>query len=117
MSRDPCLYLDELIDAANKALEFSIGLTRDDFRPGLMAFEAIVRQIEIIGKAAAHLPDDVLVQAPDVPWDNLIGMRTRLIHGYFAIDPDIVWNVVRDKLPSLLPEFQRLRGSQPSLAR
>lgn len=108
MSRDPRLYLDELIEAADNAIQFGAGLTRADYQPGRMAFEAIVRQIEIIGEAAAHLPDDIRRQAPDIPWENLIGMRNRLIHGYFAVDPDIVRSVVRDKLPSLLPEFRKL---------
>jgi uncharacterized protein with HEPN domain len=108
MSRDPCLYLDELIGAADNAMQFGVGLARVDYQPGSMAFEAIVRQIEIIGEAAAHLPDHIRRQAPHIPWENLIGMRNRLIHGYFAVDPDIVWSVVQDKLPGLLPEFRKL---------
>lgn len=108
MSRDPCLHLDDLIEAADHAMQFGAGLQRADCQPGNMAFEAIVRQIEIIGEAAAHLPEDIRRQAPDIPWENLIGMRNRLIHGYFAVDPDIVWSVVQDKLPGLLPEFRKL---------
>ena len=73
-----------------------------------MAFEAIVRQIEVIGEAASHVPPDVQAQATEIPWRNLVGMRNHLIHGYFAIDPDIVWSVVHDKLPALLPAIQKL---------
>jgi len=111
MSRDPRLYLDEMIDAMENALRFAEGRDQRDFQPGQIVFEAIVRQIEIIGEAAAHLPEDTQARAPTVPWANLIGMRTRLIHGYFAIDPDLVLSVVQDKLPTLLPEIRRLRLS------
>ncbi len=117
MSRDPRLYLDEMIEAADNAIRFGAGLTRADYRPGGMAFEAIVRQIEIIGEAAAHLPEEIRLQAPGIPWENLVGMRNRLIHGYFAVDPDIVWSVVHDKLPSLLPEFRKLLEELPWAAR
>ncbi len=113
MSRDPGLYLDELIGAAETALKFASGLSRNDFQPGSMAFEAIVRQIEIIGEAAAHLPDDIRNLAPTIPWANLIGMRNRLIHGYFAIDPDVVHSVVRDKLPAMLPTLRTLPERLP----
>jgi uncharacterized protein with HEPN domain len=113
MSRDPRLYLDELINVTETAMRFAGGLSREDFVPCHMAFEAIVRQIEIIGEEAVHLPEEIRDLVPAVPWGNLIGMRNRLIHGYFAIDPDIVWSVVHDKLPTLLPEFKRLMEKQP----
>jgi len=108
MSRDPLLYLEELIEAAERACEFGSGLDRRGCQPGSMAFEAIVRQIEIIGEAAGHIPADIRARAPDIPWANLSGMRNRLIHGYFAVDPDIVWSVLQDKLPGMLPSLKTL---------
>lgn len=112
MSRDPRLYPEELIEAAQRACEFGTGLERERYQPGNMAFEAIVRQLEIIGEAAGHVPEDIQSKVPDIPWTNLVGMRNRLIHGYFSIDPDIVWNVVRDKLPTMLPTLKRLLEGQ-----
>ncbi len=112
MSRDPLLYLDELIAATERACLFGNGLERGKFQPGGMAFEAIVRQIEIIGEAAGHLPEEIRVQAPEIPWTNLIGMRNRLIHGYFAVDADVVWSVVQDKLPAMLPLLKELLEKQ-----
>lgn len=109
MSRDPRLY----IDAVENALRYSEDLEREKYKPGAIAFEAIVRQIEVIGEAAAHLPQDIQGQAPSIPWANLIGMRNRMIHGYFAIDPDIVWSVVNHKLPALLPVLKELSERYP----
>lgn len=111
MSRDPILYLDELIEAAQRAIRFGSKLDDDGFVSGEMAFEAIVRQIEIIGEAAARIAPEVQARAPEIPWSNLVGMRHRLIHGYFAVDPDIVRSVVRQNLPKLLPPVKALRDS------
>jgi uncharacterized protein with HEPN domain len=113
VSRDPRLYLDDLIEAVENALRFSEGLERENCLPGSMVFEAIVRQIEVIGEAAAHLPPEVQRQAPSIPWVNLIGMRNRLIHGYFAVDPDIVWSVVQHNMPVMLPALKELTERYP----
>lgn len=108
MLRDPLLYLDELLKAASLASQFGEGLERADYRTGVMAFEAILRQIEIIGEAASHVPPNIQARASGIPWRNLVGMRNHLIHGYFAIDADIVWSVLHDKLPVLIPEIKKL---------
>ena len=73
-----------------------------------MAFEAILRQIEIIGEAASHVPPNIQARASEIPWRNLVGMRNHLIHGYFAIDADIVWSVLHDKLPAMIPVVKKL---------
>ncbi|MDW8323619.1 MAG: hypothetical protein RMK60_05935 [Burkholderiales bacterium] len=67
MSRDPRLYLDELIEACERALRYGGGLERSAYLPGAMAFEAILRQIEIIGEASAHLPEEIRQLAPQIP--------------------------------------------------
>ena len=107
-SRDPLLYLDELLEAARLACQFGEGIERSQYRPGVMAFEAILRQIEIIGEAASHVPPAIQSQGSEIPWRNLVGMRNHLIHGYFAIDADIVWSVVHGKLPAMIPEIKKL---------
>jgi uncharacterized protein with HEPN domain len=64
---------------------------------------AFVRSIEILGEAAKKVPEDFRNACPNVPWKTIAGMRDRLIHGYFAVDYDIVWDVVENKLPNLRP--------------
>ena len=63
---------------------------------------AVLRALELIGEAASKLPDSTHAAHPSIPWSNMIGMRHRLIHGYFDVDLDIVWNVVVGKLPDLI---------------
>ena len=67
-----------------------------------------LRHLQIIGEAARALPQDVRALAPDVPWQNIIGMRSVLVHGYFEIDTDIVWDAATRDLPGLKPRVERL---------
>jgi uncharacterized protein with HEPN domain len=112
VSRDWRLYVEEMIAAAERAIRFRAALARDDFLPGTMAFEAVVRQIEVFGEAAARIPEPVRVRAPAFPWRDVVDMRNRLIHGYFSVDADIVWDVVNEKLPQLLPTLRALLADQ-----
>lgn len=108
MSRDWRLYLEDMVDAIGRARRFIRKSERERFLPGDMVFEATVRQLEILGEAASHIPEAVRLQAPTIPWANLSGIRNRLIHGYFSADPDIVWNVVQVKLPGLEEQLNAL---------
>jgi uncharacterized protein with HEPN domain len=67
-----------------------------------------LRHLQIIGEAARALPQDVRALAPDVPWQKIIGMRNVLVHGYFEIDTDIVWDAATRDIPALKPHVQRL---------
>ena len=68
-----------------------------------------MRNLELIGEAAMHVPDAVRSASPEVPWRQLIATRNRLIHGYLGIDNDTLWSIVRDDLPLLLPALRKLR--------
>ena len=67
-----------------------------------------LRHLQIIGEAARALPQDVRALAPDVPWQKIIGMRNVLVHGYFEIDTDIVWDAATRDIPALMPSIERL---------
>lgn len=66
-----------------------------------MRYDATLRNLELIGEAATHVPADIRAMASDVPWRIVIALRNRLIHGYLGIDDDTVWNIVRDDVASL----------------
>ena len=70
--------------------------------------DAILRNLEVIGEATKHLSDELRDQWPDVPWRRMAGMRDRLIHGYFGVDLDLVWQVVRQHLPDLAVQIGRI---------
>ena len=67
-----------------------------------------LRHLQIIGEAVRALPEDVRTLAPDIPWSNIVGMRNILVHGYFDIDTDIVWNAATRDVPAIKPAVERL---------
>lgn len=67
-----------------------------------------LRHLQIIGEATRGLPEDVRALAPEIPWSNIIGMRNILVHGYFDIDTDIVWEAATRDVPAIKPSIQRL---------
>jgi uncharacterized protein with HEPN domain len=79
-----------------------------------MLLLAIVRCLEILGEAANRVSEEARGELPDFPWRDIVAMRNRLIHGYFDIDPDIVWSTVTRELPGLLPLLESLIGKDPS---
>ncbi len=91
--------LRHMRDAANAAIEFIKGRSRADLDTDLMLQFALVRALELIGEAAGKLPDSTRAAHPSIPWSDIVGMRHRLIHGYFDVVLEIVWNVATRKFP------------------
>jgi uncharacterized protein with HEPN domain len=102
MSREWRLYLEDIRHACEKIRRFTRGMTADQFRADERPFDAVVRNLEIIGEAAKHIPDATRAHMSKVPWRKIAGMRDWRAHTYFGIDFDILWDVVRNKVPELL---------------
>ena len=73
---------------------------------------SLVKDVEIIGEAAAHITDDTRERYPEIPWISIVGMRNRLIHAYFDVDLDRVWDTVIDDLPPLVLELEKILFSE-----
>lgn len=101
MSYEPRDYLRHILAEADYLLSRREGLTWDAFSADETMRRAFVRSLEIIGEAAKKLPDDFRAQHPGIDWRAMAGMRDRLIHGYFGIDYEIVWDVVQNHIPDL----------------
>ena len=108
MSLDEIDRLRHMRDAARAASTFAAGKGRSDLDNDLMFQFAIVRALEIVGEAAARLEDATRNNHPEFPWSNMIGMRNRLIHGYFDVDPDIGWRTVEIQLSPLADAFDAM---------
>jgi uncharacterized protein with HEPN domain len=104
-ANEDAVRLKHMLDAANKAVEFAKGKSRGDLEKDEKLALALVRLIEILGEAANGLSEAFKEKHPNIPWRSIIGTRNRLIHGYFDVDLDIVWNIVTKDLPSLVKKF------------
>ena len=102
MSAEDLVRIRHMVEAAREALGFSEGRSREDLFDNRMLFHSLVRNIEIIGEAASTVSLELRQSNPNFPWSDVIGMRNRLVHAYFDIDPDIVWETATQDLPSLL---------------
>ena len=111
-------YLRHIRDEAAFLMEQVQGLHEDEFTRNGVLRRAFVRSIEIIGEAARQLPDDFKQQHADIEWRAMSGMRNVLIHGYFVVDYDIVWDIAANKIPALHDAVCQLieagEGSSPA---
>src|SRR5688500_1119056 len=96
-------FLQDIIDAAQKARGFVEHLTRDQFAADDKTQFAVVRALEIIGEATKRIPMEVRNQHANVPWRSMAGIRDKLIHDYISVNNEIVWKTVQEDLPALIP--------------
>jgi uncharacterized protein with HEPN domain len=108
MSPSDVERLRHMRDAARAALAFAAGRRREELESDMMLQFALVRALEIVGEAAARVSEDRRTAHPEVPWANIVGMRNRLIHGYFDVDLEILWRTVNDSLPPLIGALDAL---------
>lgn len=101
MSHDWVMYLQDIAQSCEKISRFAEGLTQSDLIRDEKTYDAVVRNLEIVGEASKHIPDEIRKQLPDIEWRKAAGLRDMLAHVYFGIDNDILWDVVQNKVPQL----------------
>jgi len=106
MLSDDLIRLRHMLDAANAAQGFIKNRCRDDLEKDTQLVRALVKAIEIIGEAAYQISLDTRDEVQGIPWDDIIGMRHRLVHAYFDINLDILWQSVRDDIPDIVYKLE-----------
>jgi len=101
-------YLEDMWNAAKEVLEFTKGMSFEEFRRDRKTVNAVIRSLEVLGEAAKKIPENVRAKYPDVPWREIAGMRDKLIHEYHGVDLQIVWKTVQNEIPPLLPILERM---------
>ena len=112
-AREWRFYLDDMIGFCERAQDFTRGIDQRQFNVDVMRFDATVRNLELIGEAATHIPDHVRLSSPNIPWRLVIALRNQLIHGYLGIDHDTLWSIIETNLPELLLGLQALKLRPP----
>ncbi len=106
-------YIEDMIGFCERIQTFTHGISREDFVTEPMRYDATVRNIELIGEAATHVPASIRQAAENIPWRMVIATRNQLIHGYASIDDDVLWSIIETDIPALLRELLILRKSLP----
>lgn len=99
--RDPAILLDDIRRAIDKIAKYTSGLSKQSFISNEMVVDAVVRNLEVIGEAAKRLPESFQNKHPEIPWRQIAGLRNRIVHHYFGLDLEIVWNVISSDLKDL----------------
>jgi len=106
MSRSTADYLQHILIEARYLMQHASGLTKEQFIQDETVKRAFVRSLEIIGAATKNIPDSFRAKHSHIEWRAMAGMRDRLIHGYFGVDYDLVWDVVANKIPVLRRQIE-----------
>lgn len=101
-------YKDDMLRFAENVLAYTEGLTQEEFIKTGLNYDATLRNLELIGEAATHIPESIRVAYPEVPWRKIIATRNRLIQGYLGIDNDVLWSIIKSDMPKLLMELNKV---------
>lgn len=101
MSREPRVYIEDILEAILKIERYVNGMTKDDLCKNDLVMDAVIRNLEIVGEAVKRVPDEIREHYPQIEWKKIAGLRDILIHEYFGVNSNIVWDVVSNKLKEL----------------
>ena len=108
MPRDSNVYLDDILRAIAKIQSYSADMSSEALTNDEKTLDAVVRNLEIIGEAAKNVPDAFKEEHPEIDWKRMAGLRDILIHQYFGIDVEIISDILRNKLPILEKQIQKI---------
>jgi uncharacterized protein with HEPN domain len=107
--RDPDLLIQDMLDAVRKIEIYIEGMEHRSFIKDEKTVDAVVRNLEVIGEAARQFPGDFTSRHPDIPWNKITGLRNRIVHDYFGMDLEIIWQIIRHDLLPLKAQLEMLR--------
>jgi uncharacterized protein with HEPN domain len=106
--KDDLVYLKHILDAISRIEGYVQGVEYEEFMANHLIQDGVIRQIEIIGEATKRLSKGIREKYPDIAWKDVAGMRDKLIHDYFGVDIDAVWDTVEKDIPLLKNEIEKI---------
>ena len=108
MKREIGDYIEDIISAMDKAMDFVKNMSYEEFTRDDKTVFAVVRALEIVGEAVKNIPGVIRKKYPEIPWKDMAGMRNKVIHEYFGVKLNIVWRTVKEEIPPLKPLFEKI---------
>lgn len=108
MKRDYKLFIKDLLECINKIEDFVNEMSFDEFMKDEKTKSAVVREIEVMGEAVKNIPSSIRERYKDIPWNQMAKTRDKIIHFYFGVDYEIVWRVIRERLPKIKPSLKKM---------
>ena len=109
MKRDINLFIGDILESIRAIEEYSANIDKEELEKSRMIQSAIIREIEIIGEAVKNIPQNVKEKHKEIEWKKISGMRDVIVHGYFGVDLDAVWNVIKRDLPILKKQIEKIK--------
>ncbi len=107
-TRNDKLYLYDIAECCRKILEYSEGISNEEFQTNVMLQDAIVRNIEIVGEASKNLTSETRENNPQIAWRDIMRMRDKIVHHYFRLKLDVIWDTIKQDIPTLKPEIENI---------
>ena len=108
MKKDDTVYLRHIIDAFLQIERYTNGVTYEEFLSNSLLQDAVIRQLEVMGEAARNLSADLQNEYPAIPWRQMISLRNRMIHAYFNVNIQIIWEIIQGDIPNLKKDMMRV---------
>lgn len=106
--RDPRILVSDMLEAIERIRAYTEGMSFDQFREDTKTSDAVLRNLQVLGEAANHVPENVRLMAPDIEWEGIVRSRHIVVHRYFGVDFEIVWRIVDVHLPPLYEALSSL---------
>jgi len=108
MKKDDTVYLRHIIDAFLQIERYTNGVIYEEFLSNSLLQDAVIRQLEVMGEAARNLSADLQNEYPAIPWRQMISLRNRMIHAYFNVNLQIIWEIIQGDIPNLKQDMMRV---------
>ena len=108
IKKDPLVFIKHIRDSINEIDSFTKNVSKEKFIEEKLIQNAVIRSIEVIGEAVKNLPKGFRIKYKEIPWSKIAGMRDKIIHHYFGLDLDTIWDIIKEDIPELKKEIKNI---------